>query len=60
MAEAALWGNWTAKTEYLYMDLGNVTSLNVANTVAGVGALDRLLTSDVRAHIFRDGVNYHF
>ena len=59
-AEAALWGNWTAKTEYLYMDLGNVTSLNVANTVAGVGALDRLLTSDVRAHIFRGGVNYHF
>ena len=59
-AEAALWGNWTAKTEYLYMDLGSTTSLNVSNTIAGAGALNRLLTSDVRAHIFRGGVNYHF
>jgi outer membrane immunogenic protein len=59
-AEAALWGNWTAKTEYLYMDLGSITPLSGSTTFAGIGTVDRALTSDIRAHIFRGGVNYHF
>jgi len=58
-AETALWGNWTAKTEYLYMDLGS-TSLGASTTVAGVGTLSQALTSDIRVHVFRGGVNYHF
>ncbi|HEY6024920.1 MAG TPA: outer membrane beta-barrel protein, partial [Pseudolabrys sp.] len=58
-AEAPLWGNWTAKTEYLYMDLGS-TSLDLTNTIAGAGVVSRTLNSDIRAHIFRGGVNYHF
>jgi outer membrane immunogenic protein len=24
--EAALWGNWTAKVQYLYMDLGHLAA----------------------------------
>jgi outer membrane immunogenic protein len=45
--EAALGSNWTGKIEYLYLDLGNQSGI-------GVHAFD----SDVRAHIFRAGVNY--
>lgn len=45
--EAALGGNWTGKIEYLYLDLGNQSG-------AGVHAFG----SDVRAQIFRAGVNY--
>jgi outer membrane immunogenic protein len=58
-AEVALWGNWTAKTEYLYMDLGS-TSLSVASIWPGVGAVSQTLSSDFRTHIFRGGLNYHF
>ena len=58
--EVALWGKWTAKTEYLYMDLGSITPLNVTTTIAGVGAVTGALSGDVRVHVFRGGVNYHF
>jgi outer membrane immunogenic protein len=61
-AEIAMWGNWTAKTEYLYMDLGS-TSLSMTSIVPGGGPLNPVthaLNSDVRAHIFRGGLNYHF
>jgi len=44
--------NWTAKTEYLYVDLGRSTDV-----ITGTG-----LTFSTRAqeHIFRTGLNYHF
>ena len=45
--EAALTGPWTAKVEYLYVDLGN------GPTVGGV-------TSDFHTNIVRAGLNYRF
>jgi outer membrane immunogenic protein len=59
--EAALWGNWTAKAEYLYLDLGRspnsfeFSSPAVASTPATVTT-----TSTFRDHIVRAGVNYRF
>jgi outer membrane immunogenic protein len=59
--ETALWGNWTAKLEYLYMDLGGATGsanfvinppLAIVVNVAG--------TTTFRDHIFRAGLNYKF
>jgi outer membrane immunogenic protein len=48
--EAALGGNWTGKIEYLYLDLGNQN---------GVTPVDgSILGSDVRASVFRVGLNY--
>ena len=46
--------NWTAKTEYLYVDLGRST-----DTLAPFGSTDTF-TTRTQAHIFRSGVNYHF
>ena len=49
-------GGWTAKLEYLYLDLGSFTD----------GGFDPLsgsnftMTSDVRDHIIRAGLNYKF
>ncbi len=45
--EAALTGPWTAKVEYMYVDLGD------GPTVAGVG-------SDFHTNIIRAGLNYRF
>ncbi len=52
--EAAVAGNWTAKAEYLYVDLGSISSTfnDGTNTIT--------TSSTVRDHIFRAGVNYHF
>jgi outer membrane immunogenic protein len=52
--EAALSGNWTAKAEYLYLDLGTIKS------TFNDGTLTINNTSTVRDHIFRAGVNYRF
>jgi outer membrane immunogenic protein len=46
--------NWTAKTEYLYVDLGSNT-----NTFALVGTTQTFSTR-TQEHIFRGGINYHF
>ena len=54
--EKQLGGGWTAKLEYLYLDLGSFTD----------GGFDPLsgfnftMTSDVRDHIVRVGLNYKF
>lgn len=45
--EAAIAGPWTAKVEYLYVDLGN------GSAVAGSDA-------DFKAHVVRAGLNYRF
>jgi len=45
--EAALWSNWSAKLEYLYVDAGR------GATVAGS-------STDFRANIVRAGLNYRF
>jgi outer membrane immunogenic protein len=49
--EAALGGNWTAKAEYLYVELG---STGAASATAGA------LTVKNQEQIFRGGLNYRF
>jgi outer membrane immunogenic protein len=57
--ETQLFGNWTGKLEYLYVDLGTVEG--VATTV-GTGALPGgetiVFSSRIRDHVVRAGVNY--
>ena len=47
------WGPWSAKAEYLYMDLGN----DITYTTVGSLIPTRV---DVTAHLLRLGVNYRF
>jgi outer membrane immunogenic protein len=51
--EAALGGNWSGKIEYLYLNLGN-------NRVDGyaLGGVAHNLSTEIREHIFRVGLNY--
>jgi outer membrane immunogenic protein len=55
---SVLGNNWTSKTEYLYVDLGNSTGSFVF-TALGV-PVTATNTTQVREHIFRTGLNYHF
>jgi outer membrane immunogenic protein len=50
--EAALGGNWTAKIEYLYVDLGNKSD------VFTLGTFPQTLDTEIRENIFRVGLNY--
>jgi outer membrane immunogenic protein len=53
--ETVLWGNWTSKTEYLYVDVGK------GDTLAGIGnAAGFVLTADHVFHLFRSGITYRF
>jgi outer membrane immunogenic protein len=61
--EGQISGNWTAKLEYLYMDLGTVS----AGPIALTGILVPVRTTAAAAYsshftdnILRAGVNYHF
>jgi len=47
---------WTAKAEYLYMDLGSVSG-TIVNTPAGIAANYSTSFTD---NIFRVGINYQF
>jgi outer membrane immunogenic protein len=60
--EAALWGNWTAKAEYLYMDLGHLAANISAVAFPGAPPIAATLTttSSIRDNIVRAGVNYRF
>jgi outer membrane immunogenic protein len=49
--EAALGGNWTAKAEYLYLDLGSTGVTSAATGTLGVKNQEQL---------FRGGINYRF
>ena len=51
--EAALWGGWTAKAEYLYMDLGSL-----AQTFTLRDGEVLTTNSMIRDHIVRVGANY--
>ena len=51
--EAALGGGWTAKLEYLYVDLGNRS-----DTFAFGGTPPQKLDTEIRENIFRVGLNY--
>lgn len=57
--EGQLMGNWTAKGEYLYVDLGSQSGSYA--TDFGLGFIQNAtITSSVREHIFRLGLNYKF
>ncbi|WP_457796905.1 outer membrane protein [Methylocystis sp. S23] len=65
--EWMFWPNWSAKVEYLYYDLGTVTTNGVVaqinNTLAPPqvwGAAATQTTTRFDGHIVRAGVNYHF
>jgi outer membrane immunogenic protein len=47
--------NWTSKTEYLYVDLGSVSTVPFT-----IGATPFVASTSVKEHIFRTGLNYHF
>ncbi len=49
--EAALGGNWSAKIEYLYLDLGEQSLTDAPSPL-------KLATFENRQHLFRAGVNY--
>ncbi len=49
--------NWTTKTEYLYVDLGRSTN---GFTLVGPPNVAGVLTTDVKEHILRTGLSYHF
>jgi outer membrane immunogenic protein len=55
-SEWVLSGPWTAKLEYLFVDLGTIT-----NTFVGVGVIPTVVASShVRDNIIRIGINYRF
>ncbi|WP_424362234.1 outer membrane protein [Methylocystis parvus] len=65
--EWMFWPNWSAKVEYLYYDLGNVTTngaLTQINAVAAPpvvwGAVGTQTTTRFNGNLVRAGLNYHF
>jgi len=60
--EGRISGNWTAKLEYLYMDLGTVDAGPIGTTI--VNTLRRPVAVSYSSHftdnILRVGLNYHF
>jgi outer membrane immunogenic protein len=60
--EAAIGGDWTAKLEYLYLDLGTVSgSFNSTVTaIGGAGSLTENFSSRITDSIVRVGLNYKF
>jgi outer membrane immunogenic protein len=56
-AEAMFARNWSAKVEYLYMDLGRYNS---TFTLAPLSAIGVNVSSRFTDHILRAGINYHF
>jgi outer membrane immunogenic protein len=59
--EGVVSGNWTAKLEYLYIDLGNVSGSFVTPIVAPSGAfLSSTYSSHITDNVLRVGLNYKF
>ena len=59
--EGAIGGNWTAKLEYLYVDLGRVSgSFATAIPALGGGTLASNYSSRITDNVLRVGVNYKF
>ena len=53
--EWAMTPQWSAKLEYLYVDLGTFT-----DTFTGIGLPTFTLSSHFTDNVFRAGINYHF
>ena len=59
--EGVISGNWTAKLEYLYVDLGRVSgSFATTITALGGGVISNNFSSRVTDNVVRAGINYHF
>ena len=59
--EGAIGGNWTAKLEYLYIDLGNISGSFVTPIVAPSGNfVTASYNSHVTDNVLRVGVNYRW
>jgi outer membrane immunogenic protein len=54
------WTGWSAKAEYLYIDLGHVTDTLNETYVNGFPGAVRTVTGSIRENIFRVGLNYQF
>jgi outer membrane immunogenic protein len=57
--EFQLYGNWTARAEYLYMDLGSIGH-TFLYTAPGFAPSNNIYNSAVRDHIVRAAMNYKF
>jgi outer membrane immunogenic protein len=59
--EGVIWGNWTARLEYLYVDLGKVNG-SFLTTIGGLGGgvLSSNYSSHITDNILRVGINYKF
>src|SRR4029077_7950689 len=55
--EMQVFGNWSAKAEYLYMDFG---SLGIAPSLSPDPTVAVVINPRVTDHIVRVGVNYRF
>jgi outer membrane immunogenic protein len=59
--ESVLWGNWTGKIEYLYIDLGTVSGSFATPIITPAGNnLIASYSSHVTDNILRVGLNYQF
>jgi outer membrane immunogenic protein len=62
--EAGLWGNWSIKAEYLYVDFGRISanSTNLTAFTPPISFPTNVFTHSVnlKANIARLGVNYRF
>ena len=59
--EGAISHNWTARLEYLYVDLGRTSgSFATAIPALGGGTLTSSYSSHVTDNVLRVGVNYMF
>jgi outer membrane immunogenic protein len=57
--ESALGGNWTGKVEYLYMDLGSI-STSVNGAIPPATPITFAASSNIHDNIVRAGLNYRF
>jgi outer membrane immunogenic protein len=57
--ESSLGSNWTAKVEYLYMDLGSIAA-TVSGTSPNIGPFTLSTTTRLHDNIVRAGLNYRF
>jgi outer membrane immunogenic protein len=56
--EAKLWGAWSAKLEYLYVDLGSTTNTFVIPAAAAGNTNTTTNSYSFHDHIIRVGLNY--